>query len=98
MPGGFGGLLLGLVTAPALIIFGTLLCLTGLGAILGVPLILAGVLAPLAGPMFGLGERKVRCPWCNTSEVTIADGKPHFCPRCEREFAVGAYHQVAKAG
>src|SRR4051794_1301808 len=53
VPGAFGGLLFGVIIAPVLIIFGTLLCLTGLGAFLGVPLILVAVIAPLAGPIFG---------------------------------------------
>ncbi len=97
VPGAFGGLLFGVITAPVLIIFGTLLCLTGLGAFLGVPMILAGILAPLAGPLFGIGERTVRCPWCNTREITVADSKLHYCPNCEHEFALGEHHQVAKA-
>lgn len=98
VPGAFGGLLFGLLTAPVLIIFGTLLCLTGLGAVLGVPMIIIGILAPLAGPVFGLGEHNVRCPSCNTREITVADGKLHYCPNCNQEFSVDDHYQVAKAG
>jgi uncharacterized Zn finger protein (UPF0148 family) len=97
LPGAFGGLLLGLVTAPMLFIAGMLLCLTGLGAILGIPLIIAAILSPLAGPMFGIGEHRVRCPYCDTREITVADGKLHYCPNCEREFSLSEHHQVAKA-
>jgi len=97
-PGAFGGLLFGVVTAPVLIIFGTLLCLTGLGAFLGVPMVIAGLVAPVAGPLIGFGEYTVRCPYCHTREITVADSKLHSCPKCEREFALGAHHQVAKAG
>jgi hypothetical protein len=97
VPGAFGGLVFGLVAAPALIIFGTLLCLTGLGAFLGVPMILGGVLAPLAGPLFGIGEHAVRCPNCHTREITIADSKLHYCPNCDKEFALGDHH-AAQAG
>ena len=43
VPGAFGGLLFGVIAAPVLIIFGTLLCLTGLGAILGIPMIILAV-------------------------------------------------------
>lgn len=96
IPGAFGGLLFGVITAPVLIIFGTLLCLTGLGAFLGVPMIIAGILAPLAGPIFGMGEHKVRCPNCHTREITIADSKLHHCPNCDKEFALGEHH-VAQA-
>lgn len=96
LPGAFGGLLLGVITAPVLLIFGTLLCLTGLGAILGVPMIIAAFLAPLAGPLFGIGEHEVRCPSCDTRMVTVADDKLHYCPTCETEFAVGD-HEVVRA-
>ena len=60
--GGFGGLLLGLAAAPVLIIGGTLICLTGLGVFLGVPMIITGVIAPLAGPFLGLNALKGGCP------------------------------------
>lgn len=56
--GGYGGLLFGVLAAPILVIVGTMLCLTGLGAILGIPMIIAAVFAPLAGPMIGLGALK----------------------------------------
>ena len=62
VPGAFGGLLFGVIAAPVLIIFGTLLCLTGLGAFLGVPMIIAAFLAPLAGPLFGIGRARGAVP------------------------------------
>ena len=94
MPGAFSGLLFGVITAPVLIIFGTLLCLTGLGAFLGIPMIIAAIVAPLAGPLLGMGEHEVRCPCCNTRMITVADGKLHCCPSCEKEFALGEHHVV----
>lgn len=97
VPGAFGGLLFGLIAAPVLGIWGGLLCLTGLGAILGIPLIILAFLAPLAGPLMGVGEQQVRCPSCKTREITVADGRLHYCPNCEIEFAVGEHHQVLKA-
>ncbi len=97
MPGAFGGLLLGVIAAPVLIIVGTLLCLTGLGAILGVPMILFGVVAPLAGPLIGIGERKCKCPECGTRIISVVDGKMHYCPTCDKEFALGD-HQLVQAG
>jgi hypothetical protein len=54
--GAFGGLGMGLVLAPVLVIVGAMLCLTGLGAFLGVPMIVAGILSPLAGPVFGMNK------------------------------------------
>ncbi|MFP5236289.1 MAG: zinc ribbon domain-containing protein [Acidobacteriota bacterium] len=56
--GAFSGLYFGLVAAPVMVIVGTMLCLTGLGAFLGIPMIIGGILAPLAGPMFGMGAVK----------------------------------------
>lgn len=95
--GAFGGLLFGVIAAPILLIVGIMLCLTGLGAILGVPMIIAAILVPLAGPLFGLREHRVRCPYCQTREVTFADNKLHYCPNCDKEFALGHHHRVAKA-
>lgn len=56
--GAFTGLYFGLIAVPLLLIVGTMLCCTGLGAILGIPMIIAAVLAPLAGPLFGMGAAK----------------------------------------
>lgn len=97
VPGAFGGLLFGLIAAPVLGIWGGLLCLTGLGAILGIPLIILAILAPLAGPMFGISEHQVRCPSCHTREITVADGKLHYCPNCDIEFSLAEHHKVATA-
>ncbi len=97
VPGAFGGLLFGVIAAPILLIVGIMLCLTGLGAVLGVPMIIAAVCAPLAGPLLGLGEHRVRCPYCNTREITVADNQLHYCPNCDKEFALGVHQQAAKA-
>lgn len=94
--GAFGGLLYGLIAAPILIIAGIMICLTGWGVFLGVPVIAMGVLAPLAGPLFGMNERPAKCPSCGTYVVTLADGKVHNCPSCGEQFAVGA-QTAAKA-
>lgn len=56
--GAFSGLYFGLIAVPILLIVGIMLCCTGLGAILGIPMILAAILAPLAGPLFGMGAAK----------------------------------------
>jgi hypothetical protein len=97
MPGAFGGLFIGVVTAPVLIIFGGMLCLTGLGAILGIPMIIAGVLSPLAGPLMGMKEHQGKCPCCGMHVLSITDGEPHHCPSCDGEFAL-IDHPLAKAG
>ena len=85
--GAFGGLLFGLITAPALIAFGVMVCLTGWGLLLGLAIIAAGILTPIAGSVFGMGEHAGKCPFCGTHMVGIPDGKAHGCPVCAREFA-----------
>ncbi len=86
--GAFGGLLLGLLVTPICIIVGTLLCLTGLGAFLGVPLIIAGVLAPLLGPLIGIGALKGKCPWCGVPVNPIAGVKRFNCHACNKKIAI----------
>jgi DNA-directed RNA polymerase subunit RPC12/RpoP len=86
--GAFGGLLYGVIAAPILIVAGIMISLTGWGIFLGVPVIVLGILAPLAGPLFGMGEHKGKCPACGTTVITVGDGKVHDCPTCSAKFAV----------
>jgi DNA-directed RNA polymerase subunit RPC12/RpoP len=88
LPGAFGGLLFGVVAAPILIIPGTLLCLTGLGAILGAPMIVAGIFAPLLGPMVGLGALRGKCPWCGAAVNSIANKRDFACHACGQSIAI----------
>jgi predicted RNA-binding Zn-ribbon protein involved in translation (DUF1610 family) len=85
----FGGLFFGLIVAPVFIIVGGMLCLTGLGAFLGIPLIIAGILAPLLGPILGFNEIKGNCPWCGTKIASIINHSQDFpCPNCGKEIAI----------
>ncbi len=93
--GAFGGLAYGLIAAPILIIAGIMICLTGWGIFLGIPIVAMGVLAPLAGPLFGMSEHPAKCPACGTKVMTLADGKMHACPSCNAEFAVGDHATVS---
>jgi len=86
--GAFGGLLFGVLAVPILVIVGTMLCLTGLGAILGIPMILAALLAPLMGPMIGLQALKGKCPWCGVSVSSIANARDFHCHNCGRRIAI----------
>lgn len=56
--GAFGGLYFGLIALPVMLVFGIMLCLTGWGIVLGLPVIVLALLAPLAGPLFGMGIGK----------------------------------------
>jgi DNA-directed RNA polymerase subunit RPC12/RpoP len=86
--GAFAGLLFGMIAVPILVIVGTMLCLTGLGAILGVPMILAAVLAPLLGPMIGLDALKGKCPSCGTSVSSVANARDFDCHACGKRIAI----------
>ncbi len=56
--GAFTGAVFGIIAVPIMLIFGIMLCLTGWGIVIGIPVILGAILAPLAGPLFGLGAAK----------------------------------------
>jgi predicted amidophosphoribosyltransferase len=86
--GAFSGMALGMIAGPLMIVAGIMICMTGWGLFLGVPVIVGGILAPLAGPLFGMGEHKGKCPSCGTRVVTVADGHTHHCPACSNAFAV----------
>jgi DNA-directed RNA polymerase subunit RPC12/RpoP len=90
--GTYGGLFLGVIATPILIIVGTMLCLTGLGAIAGIPMILAGVLAPLLGPLIGFGALRGKCPWCGSSVNTVANSKDFGCHACSGKIHVVNQH------
>ncbi len=88
MPGAYSGLLFGILVVPMLLIVGTLLCLTGLGALLGIPMIAAGILAPLLGPMIGMRTHKGLCPYCGAALSNIESSHGATCPVCNRAIAV----------
>jgi hypothetical protein len=56
--GAFGGLYFGLIAMPVMLVVGVMLCLTGWGIFLGIPVIVAAFFAPLAGPLFGMGTAR----------------------------------------
>ena len=89
--GAFSGMYIGLIAAPILIISGVMLCLTGWGVFFGVPFIVLGILAPLYGPIVGMGEHLGKCPECGTRMISIADSKEHECPVCTKKFAIDGH-------
>jgi len=84
----YSGLLLGLIATPILLIVGSLLCLTGLGALLGVPMIVCGILAPLAGPMIGFVSLRGKCPWCGAQVSSLNSTQSFDCDACHRRIAI----------
>ena len=95
--GAFSGLLFGMIATPIMIIVGTMLCLTGLGAILGIPMIIGGVFAPLLGPLIGFGSIKGKCPWCGSPVSSIRSAQSFDCEACNQRIAVkiGKFVKVA---
>jgi tRNA(Ile2) C34 agmatinyltransferase TiaS len=57
-------------------------------------MIIAGVLAPLAGPVFGMGEHLGKCPSCGTRMISTTDAHAHGCPVCNEKFAIGDQEAV----
>ncbi|HUA99536.1 MAG TPA: hypothetical protein VMA34_14495 [Terracidiphilus sp.] len=95
--GAFGGFYFGFVAAPVCIMVGVMLCLTGLGAFAGVPLIIVGICAPLIGSLLGLSELKGACPWCGTKIASIMNHKHGFyCHACSQKIEVRD-HELVKA-
>ena len=86
--GAFSGLLLGFLAAPVLILYGGMICLTGLGVFLGVPMIVAGVCAPLIGSLMGINALKGKCPWCGAAVGSVALFDRFSCPACSKRIVV----------
>jgi hypothetical protein len=82
--GAFGGLIYGVIAAPILIVAGIMISLTGWGIFLGVPVIVLGILAPLAGPLFGMGEHKGKCPPAEPPSSRLATARCTTAPHAAR--------------
>lgn len=61
----------GVIFAPVLRITGTMLCLAGLGALAGVPMIILVILSPLIGPTLGINAVRGSCPWCGAKVGSV---------------------------
>jgi hypothetical protein len=85
---GISGLLLGFLAAPVLIIYGGMICLTGLGVFLGIPMIVAGVCAPLIGSLMGLNALRGKCPWCSADVSGVGFFDRFSCSACNARIAV----------
>lgn len=82
--GGIAGVVTGIGCGGMLIVVGILLSLTGIGAIVGIPLAIAGLLMPIIGPAIGLASIAGPCPYCGSkiSGSTVQAGfKCRFCKK-----------------
>ena len=84
----FTGLLFGIITAPVLIIYGSLICLLGPAMVLGIPLIIAGICAPIVGPYLAINAVRGKCPWCGAKISTVGPLDAFFCQACSKRIVV----------
>lgn len=88
---GFGaatGALGGAVAGGCLIIVGLLLTLTGIGALIGIPLILIGLVMPFFGGVLGLSAIKGSCPYCGHTIHTESKKPGLNCPACNQRIVI----------
>jgi len=93
----FSGLLFGLITAPVLIIYGSLICLLGPAMVLGIPLIVAGICAPVVGPYLAINAVRGNCPWCGTKITSVGPLDAFFCHACSKRIVV-VKREMLRAG
>ena len=71
-----------------LIFLGILLCITGIGIIIGYPLIIVGLIVPFFGPLKGLGALQGECPWCRTQVTSHIALQEVTCPACKKRIVI----------
>ena len=82
------GCLIGPILAVLFIIAGSIFCATGIGAIIGIPLILGGIAAPFLAPFIGRSLIKGQCPYCG-SDVSILGSSPGVnCSACKKRIVI----------
>ena len=71
---------------------GVVLTLTGIGAIIGVPLIIAGIIAPIVG----LASIKGSCPYCGATLRTMKTSQGVTCGACKKRVVLrdGCFYRV----
>lgn len=67
---------------------GTVLCLTGIGMVLGIPLVLLGLVLPITLPLLGRLRRVGACPHCGTNVIIFIGATAATCPDCHRRLLV----------
>jgi len=84
----FSGLLFGIIAAPPLIIYGTMICLLGPPMVLGIPLIVAGIAAPFLGPYLAINAVRGKCPWCGEKITSVGPLDAFYCHACSQRIVV----------
>jgi DNA-directed RNA polymerase subunit RPC12/RpoP len=69
-------------------VVGLILCCTGIGAIIGIPLIFGAIFAPFLGAGMGLSTIKGPCPFCGY-QLTAQPTDPGInCPACKKRVVI----------
>jgi hypothetical protein len=85
----FAGFASGVIIGTGFVLFGSLLCITIVGSIVGLPLILVGLIAPFIGPFLRFKEREGDCPYCGTRVTTNGTAIGFNCVACKERILVG---------
>ncbi len=91
---GLVGLMFGLFAATPLVIYGSMMCLLGPPMVFGIPLIVAGILAPVLGPYLAINAVRGKCPWCGEKITSVGPLDAFFCHKCSHRIAVKNHGMV----
>ena len=72
-----------LVTAVFCIIFGFGLCLTGIGLLIGIPMIVYGLISPFTTKGVEMKLLRGKCPYCASDIVVIKTKPGATCRACK---------------
>lgn len=93
--GAFSGMLFGFLAAPVFILVGTLMCLmVGPWMALGIPLIIAGICAPILGPFIAMSAVRGKCPWCGAKISSVGPLDAFHCYACSKPITVREHEMV----
>lgn len=81
------GLSIGITFGLILVVIGVMLSLTGIGAIIGIPIILGGIAMPFTAMGVGLSFKLKNCPVCG-HKVGITGNKGVKCGTCKQRLIV----------
>ena len=70
------------------IVIGAILTATGIGAILGIPILLLSPLSPFIGLWYGSKSFTGECPYCRGSVFIFGGSQSVTCPHCGQQIIV----------
>lgn len=83
--GGISGVVGGLGCGALLVILGFLISLTGIGAIIGIPMLIVGIVMPIAGSVGGFTSVTGECPYCTLKVSASVLQKSFKCRFCKKQ-------------